>query len=133
MHRLQIQLILRLLTDALQVGPQRCLSNTFGIVLVILLALHERLGVLGRNYPWLKTQFTERATNKMRAEACLHADDAARQLLENVNERQTLDLASKNDLPVPIETDDVKNILANIDADRRELLFRFCFASIAFA
>ena len=111
MQRLQVQLILGLLADEFQVRAQRRLGDTFGIVVVVLLSLHEGLRVLSWNDPWLEIQFAQRTTDKVRAEARLHANYAARQLLERHNQCETFDLASQDDLAVRIEADDVKKSL----------------------
>src|SRR5690242_15419717 len=54
----------------------------------------------------------------MGAETGLHADDARGQPFEGLNERQSLDLAAESDLAAGVETDDVEDFLANVDADR---------------
>ena len=47
----------------------------------------------------------------MGTEACFHADDAGRQLLEGLDERQPLDLAAERDLAIGSEADDVETSL----------------------
>jgi hypothetical protein len=51
-------------------------------------------------------------------DACFHADDTGRQLLESLDERQPLDLAAERDLAIGSEADDVEDFLADINADR---------------
>ncbi len=82
MQRLQVQLILGLLANEFQVRAQRRLGDTFGIVVVVLLPLHERLCVFGWNDPRLKAELAQRAADKMRAEAGFQTDDAAGKPLE---------------------------------------------------
>jgi hypothetical protein len=53
----------------------------------------------------------------VRAQARLHADDAARQRLELGHQGQALDLPPNNNLAVPIKAHKVEDILADIDAD----------------
>jgi len=53
----------------------------------------------------------------MRAQAGFHADDTSWQLLERPFEIQPSDLLTKSNLPVGPEADQVKNLLADIDAD----------------
>jgi hypothetical protein len=53
----------------------------------------------------------------MRAEAGFHPDDARRQRLECVDQRQPLYLAPEDDLASVVEADEVEDILANVDAD----------------
>ena len=56
----------------------------------------------------------------MGAEASLHADNASRQLLERLLERQAADFTSERNLTVSAKADEVKDFLADIDADRGE-------------
>ena len=118
MARLQIELVLRLLSDSSQVGPQGCFGDGLGIVVVVLLPLHERLHIDRRDDPGLVAELAQRAADEVRAQARFHADHARRQLLERVGERQPLDLAAERDLAVGVEADDVEDFLADVDADR---------------
>lgn len=58
-----------------------------------------------------------RPTDKTRAEASLHADDARRQLLEGIDKRQALDLPTEGNTSIRVEADNMKNLLANVDAN----------------
>ena len=62
-------------------------------------------------------QLPQRPTDKMRAEASLHADDARRQLPECLDKRQALDLPTEGNTSIRAEADNVKNLLANVDAN----------------
>lgn len=126
MKRLQIQLILRLLGDQLQVRAQRRFRNPLGVVVVILLPLHERLGVLGRNDAGLKPQLAQHAADEMRTQARFQADDATRQLLECRRQSQPSDLASQDNPAIARKADDVKNVLTDVDADDGQ--FSWCWA-----
>ena len=53
----------------------------------------------------------------MRAETGFHPDDARRQRLECVDQRQSLYVAPEDDLASAVEADEVEDILANVDAD----------------
>jgi len=118
MEGLKIELILRLLTYDAQVRPQCGLCDRLGVVVVVLLSLHERLHIDRRDDPRLVTQLTQRPADKVSAEARLHANDARRQPSKGLNERQSLDLATKSDLAVVAKTNDVEDFLADLDADR---------------
>ncbi|WP_164829502.1 hypothetical protein [Sinorhizobium meliloti] len=81
------------------------------------------------------TELTQCATDEMGAQAGFHADDARRQLPERVGKGQSLDLATERDPPISIEANDVKDVLADVDADRRQGLrcvlsmdFHGCFS-----
>ena len=90
MAGLEIELILGLLADGAQVRPQGCFSNRLGVVVVVLLPLHEWLHIDRRNNPWLVAQLTQSPANKVCAEARLHADDAQKELFEGLDQRQSL-------------------------------------------
>jgi hypothetical protein len=53
----------------------------------------------------------------VRAQASFHADDARRHLLERRRETQALDLPSEDNLPVDAKSNQVKDLLADVDAD----------------
>src|SRR5829696_5345552 len=87
---LQVELILRLLGHATQVRAQGRFRDGLGIVVVVLLPLHERLHVDGRNDPRL------------------------------VGKREPLDLAAKRDRAISAEADEMEHVLADVEADGRE-------------
>src|SRR6516165_3288809 len=120
MASLQVQLILALLLDEPQVRTQRRFGDRLGIVVIVLLPLHERLDVDRRDDPRLVPQRAQCPADKMRAQAGFHADDARRQLLEDLFEIQSPDPPPEGDLAVDAEPDEVKYVLADVDADDRE-------------
>ena len=77
MAGLQVELVLGLLAHDAQVRPQGGLGDRLGVVVVVLLALHERLHVDRRNDPRLVAQLAQRPADEVRAEARFHADDAS--------------------------------------------------------
>src|SRR5262249_1788215 len=116
MTRLKVELILALLLDDAQVRPQRCLGDSLGIIVVVLLPLHERFDVDRRNDPRLVSQSAEHSADEVSAQASFHADDARLQLLVRVFETQSPDLLPEGNLPVDAKPDNVKNLLADVDA-----------------
>src|SRR5262245_39051016 len=74
---LQIQLLLALLPHRAQFGPQSRFCNSLGVVVVVLLALHERLHIDRRDDARLVTKLAKGTADEMGAEARLHADDEA--------------------------------------------------------
>ena len=67
----------------------------------------------------------------MCAEAGFHADHTRWKLFEGLGQRQPFDLATQNNLAVSAEADDMKDFLADVDADRGQgrcssLLLRCC-------
>jgi hypothetical protein len=117
--RLQVELVLALLLDDTQVGPQRRLGDCLGIVVVVLLPLQEWFDVDRGDDPRLVSQSTEHPADEVRAHASLHADGAWSQLLERIFETQSPDLPAEGDLPIDTKPDQVKNFLADVDADDR--------------
>lgn len=99
-------------------GRRGGLCNGLGVVVVVLLSLHERLHIDRRDDPGLMAKLPQSTADKVHAETSLHADDAGRQSLEDLKERQSLDLATESDLAVSAETDDMEDFLADVDADR---------------
>src|SRR4051812_27886828 len=88
-----------ILLDRTQVRPQRGLVHRLGIVVVVLLALHEGIDVNRRDDPRLVPQSADTWLTKMRAQAGFHANDARRELLEGVFETQSPDLLRKAIFP----------------------------------
>ena len=129
---LQIKFVLRLLTDDPQVRPQRGFGDGLGVVVVVLLPLHEGLHVDCRNDPRLMSKAAQRSADKMRAEAGLQPDDARRQLFECLGQRQPLDLAAEGDFAITAKSDEMKHILADIDPDHGNVgVERLCLGLMA--
>ena len=84
MQSLQIELILRLLLHDTQVRAQSRLGDRLGVVVIVLLALGERLDVDRRDDARRVPEPAQRAADEVGAEACLEPDDARRQLRELV-------------------------------------------------
>ena len=78
MTGLQIKLVLALFLNRAQLRPQRGLGDCLRIVVVVLLALHERSDVNRGDDPRLVAQSAEHSADKMRTQAGFHANDARR-------------------------------------------------------
>jgi len=63
-------------------------------------------------------ELAQGAADEVRTGARFHADDTRWQVLERLDQRQTLDLAAERDLAVSAEANEVEDFLADIDADR---------------
>jgi hypothetical protein len=63
----------------------------------------------------------EQAANMMRATTSLHADDAARELRGEADQRLPLYAPPQNHSARRVETDDAANILAKINAEHGNL------------
>jgi hypothetical protein len=77
-----------------------------------------RLHIDRRDDPWLVPELAKDATDEVRTEASFHAHDAGQECFEGINQRKALDLATERDLACRVEGDEVKDVLADIDADR---------------
>jgi len=71
----------------------------------------------------------------MGAQAGFHADDARRQLLEDISETQAPDFFSEGDRSIGAQANEVKHLLADVDTDDRQgcrvslrLRFHRCFS-----
>jgi len=71
MEGLEVELVLRLLSDYAQIGPQRGIGNSLGIIVVVLLSLCERLRIDRRDDPRLVTQLAQRPADNVGTEASL--------------------------------------------------------------
>ena len=125
MQGLKVELILIFLRDGPKIGPQRGFCDRLGVIIIVLLALVERLYVNRRYDPRLEPHAPQRSADKMGAEASLHAHDAAWELLKGGIQSQALDLLAYNQLAGPAEPDQVKRILSDVDSDDGELLDTF--------
>ncbi len=121
MSALQSTEILALLRHRLQVRSQRGLGNRFDVVVVILLPLDERSHVDRRDDPRFKSQTSQRSADKMRAETRLHPDHASRQGFKGGVQRQTLDPSSQDQSALRIEPNQMKDVLADVDANHRQV------------
>jgi hypothetical protein len=65
------------------------------------------------------SQSTEYPADEVRAQPSFHADGAWSQLLERIFETLSPDLTAEGDVPIDVKPDQVKNLLADVDADDR--------------
>jgi hypothetical protein len=93
------------------------LGDRFRIAIVVLLALGIRAHILCRHQPRVMTKRLERATEVMRADACLHADPTRRQIGETGLHLATRPLLPQHDGTALILANDVERVLADVDAD----------------
>jgi len=107
MEGLEVELVLRLLSDYAQIGPQRGLSNRLGVIVVVLLSLYERLHIDRRDDPRLVPQLAQRPADQVGTEALFDADDARGEPSECLSERQSLDLPTKSNLAIDAKANDV--------------------------
>jgi len=65
-------------------------------------------------------QLAKCSADKMSAQTGFHADDTRGQFLEITDQRQALNLPAQDNLTISIKTNEVKDFLTDIDADRGE-------------
>ena len=99
MARLQVELLLTLLAHPAQVGAEGGFCDRLGVVVVVLLTLHEGLHIDRWNDARLVAEHAQGSADEMGAEARFHADDTRWLLLERLDQRQSLDLRRNAILP----------------------------------
>jgi hypothetical protein len=121
MDGLQIQLLHGLEWHEPHGRPLDGLANRFGIQQIIFLRLDERLHVLGRNQPHVVSLRDQHPPEVVRAAAGLHSHETGRQIRQRPNQLRARAL-SPNDNPASgIKADEVKAVLADVNADRGNL------------
>jgi hypothetical protein len=60
----------------------------------------------------------------MSAAACLHADDARRELLDQLRQCNSSDAAAENDLAFSVQSNDATNIFAKVDSEHVDIHWR---------
>jgi hypothetical protein len=100
--------------------PQGRLGDGFGVAVVVLPPHYEGLDVDCGNGAWLMAERPRRPTNEMRAKAGFDANDAGRQLPECRDKIQAFDLSTQSNLSILGKAHDMKDILSDVDANRRQ-------------
>src|SRR5262249_337908 len=96
-------------------------GDCFGIPIVVLVALEERLHVLRRDQSHVMTEGFELPADMVRSRTGLHADQTAWNIGDPPLELTARDLQLEGDRTAPVEADEVEGILAKINADRRDV------------
>ena len=117
MQRLQVELIGGLRRHELHRRPLHRLGDRLRIAEVVLLSLRIGPDVLRRHQPGIVAKAIELATEMMRADAGLHADQARRQVGKSGLHLAARPLLAQHDGATLIVADDVERVLADIDAD----------------
>jgi hypothetical protein len=89
--------------------------HDLGIAIVVLVTLEDRFHVLGRDQTHVVTKRRQLAADMMRAQAGLHADQAARDIGETAFELPTGYLLLENDGAPLIQPNQVERVLAEVD------------------
>jgi hypothetical protein len=74
MHRLKVELVIRLDRNKPRVLSVDRLGNRFRIQEVVLVGLHEGLYELGRDQPHVMALFSQHTSEEVRPGACLYTD-----------------------------------------------------------
>src|SRR5262249_9465158 len=117
MESQQVHLLRRL--DAYE--PHRRPLHGFGVAIVILVVLEERLHVLRRDEAYLMTKGFEWPADMVRSRTGLHADQTGWNIGEPPFELSARDSQLQDDCAAPVEANQVEGVLANINADRRDV------------
>jgi hypothetical protein len=122
---LQVELLDSLGGDKSHRWALQRLGDCLGIAEIILLSLRKRTHVFCRHQPGIVTETLELATEMMRTDAGLHADQARRHVGEPCFHLATRTFLPQRDCAALIETYDLKRVLADIDADRGDRSVEF--------
>ena len=115
---------LRLRTLALNEPHRRALrrlADRLRVSHVVLLPLHERLHVRGRDEPRIVAQSSDLAGPVVRARASLHRHDAPWQRREEHQNLVTPQLLAQDRVTAPVRAVNLENRLGQIDADCADL------------
>ena len=121
MQRLKVELIGRLGGDELHRRALHRLGDRFGIVEVVLLPLRIGPHILCRHQPGIVAERGELAGEMMRPDACLHADEARREVGQSRLDLTARPLLAQHDRTALVMADDVERVLADVDADYGDL------------
>src|SRR5207247_11229023 len=113
MQSQQVQLLWRLDRHKVHGGSLHGLRDRLGIAIVVLVPLEERLYVLRRDQTHIVADRCQLATDVMSARACLHADQATRNVGETAFKLTAGHLLLQNDCTPVVETDEAEGILAS--------------------
>jgi hypothetical protein len=122
---LQVELLDSLGGDKSHRWALQRLGDCLGIAEIILLSLRKRTHVFCRHQPGIVTETLELATEMMRTDAGLHADQARRHVGEPCFHLATRAFLPQRDCAALIETYDLKGVLADIDADHGDRSVEF--------
>ena len=125
MQRLQIELVGGLGRDELHRRTLHRLRDRFRIAVVIFFALGIRAHVFRRHQPGIVAQRLKLATEVMRADASLHANQARLQISEPRFDLAARPLLPQHDAAPPILANEVERILADIDPDYGDFAIEF--------
>jgi hypothetical protein len=118
MQRLQIELIDSLGGNEFHRRAQDRFGNRFRVAEVVLLPLRIRPNVSRRHHPGIVTVGLQFSAQMMRANARLNVDQTPRYIREPPFHLASRPLLPQHDRAALVEADDVKRVLANIDAHR---------------
>jgi len=120
MQRLEVELIGGLRRHELHRWTLHGFGDCLRVAEVILLSLRVRPNILRRHQPGIVAKRLELATEVMRTNTGLHADQARRHIDKACFDLTTRPLLTKHNGTAPIQADDVKRVLADIDADHSD-------------
>jgi hypothetical protein len=122
---LQVKLSDGLCGDESHRWALHCLGDRLRVAIVVLLTFGIRADVFRRHQPSVVTKRLQLATEMMRADACLHADQAGRQIGEPGFHLTARPLLPQHKGSALILADEVERVLADIDADHGNCAIEF--------
>jgi hypothetical protein len=121
MDRLQIELLHRLERHEPHGRPLDGFANRFGIQQIILLRLDERLHVLRRDQSHVVSLRGQNPSEVVRATAGFHPHETGRKVRQRSNQLRPRALSPNDNPAARIKPDEVNAVLADVNADRRNL------------
>jgi hypothetical protein len=115
-QRLQVQLVGRFGGDELHGRALDCFGDCFSVAEIVLLPFAIWFDVLRWHEPCVVAKRMQPAAEVMGSDAGLHADQARRQVRESSSNLAARPSLAHDDGTTLIQADDVKRILADIDA-----------------
>ena len=115
---LHIQLIVSLDRHKAHRGPAHCLGNRFSVDVIALVGLYERLHVLRRDKSYFMALLSQRPAKEVRSSTGFHAYQLDAKVRGEAQQLDTRELLPSHNLAALVQTYQVKDCLAKIDADR---------------
>ena len=118
MQELQIQLFIPLDRYKAHFRPSDCLRHRLSVNVVALVSFYVRLDILRRHQPHLVTLLSQSTPEKVRPAAGFHANQFDLQVRREVQQLFARKLLAYHNLATLVKANQMKDCLAEINADR---------------